>query len=155
MLFAGKKYMLSHLVKLLQINQGLHDKDQHGAYILYPNVERYSVDLSHLCHQPQCVNPFHLIFELRKANLGRAMCAKLKKCQQNHDGPNCLINTESHPLVFDDSIDLHITRGRPRKDPPAKDHRKKPPPITFIKVTPFNHSGIEYPLSINIDGDNT
>jgi hypothetical protein len=100
MLFAGKKYMLSHLVKLLQINQGLHDKDQHGAYILYPNVERYSVDLSHLCHQPQCVNPFHLIFELRKANLGRAMCAKLKKCQQNHDGPNCLINTESHPLVL-------------------------------------------------------
>jgi hypothetical protein len=65
------------------------------------------------------------------------MCAKLKKCQQNHDGPNCLINTESHPLVFDDSIDLRITRGRPRKDPPAKDHRKKPPPITFNTATPF------------------
>jgi hypothetical protein len=142
-----KKVLLSHLVKLLQINQGLHDKDQHGKYILNTNVERYSVDLSHLCHQPQCINPFHLIFELRKTNLGRAMCAKLKKCQLNHDGPNC--------LGFNDSIDVHIKRGRPRKDPPVTDHRKKPPPVTFITVPPFNHSGLEYPLSINIDGDNT
>lgn len=66
--------MFSHLVKLLQSNEGLHNQDQQEEYIQYPDVERYSVDLSHLCHQPQCVNPFHLVFELRIANLGRAMC---------------------------------------------------------------------------------
>jgi hypothetical protein len=81
---------------------------------------------------------FTSYLNLAKQTLDKASGAKLKKCQQNHGGPNCLFNTGSHPLVFDDSINLHVTKGRPRKDPPVTDHRKKPQPITFIRVTPLS-----------------
>jgi hypothetical protein len=37
----GKKFLLSHLVKFIQINTGAHDANADGTdYLLYPGVER-------------------------------------------------------------------------------------------------------------------
>lgn len=139
----NKKYLISHLVKLIQINTGTHDPNSDGSdYLLFPGKPRTVVDLSHLCHRKQCINPLHLLFELRLTNVQRESCKKKRRCLRHHGGPDCLFNTISHPLVFDQAIDLGVDRGRPKKQ-----IGEKTPEITsFTLVTPFNHTGLEYPF---------
>jgi len=50
------------------------------------------VDLSHLCHNKNCVNPDHLVFELNTINQARVLCAETGRCFSHGDSPYCRIN---------------------------------------------------------------
>jgi hypothetical protein len=143
----GKKFLLSHLVKFIQINTGAHDANADGTdYLLYPGVEREKVDLSHLCHVKLCINPLHLVFELWKQNNQRDMCVRKQKCLKHHGGPDCMFNLLSHQVVFDQTVNLHV-QGRGRRIKPKITQKQQPEKSIFNTVTPFNHTGEEYPFN--------
>lgn len=47
------------------------------------------LDVSHLCHQPLCVNPEHLVLEPHRINILRITCQKQGKCTGDHS-PTCI-----------------------------------------------------------------
>ncbi|CAG2191402.1 unnamed protein product [Mytilus edulis] len=63
--------------------------------ILKENLPRFSpngdpLDISHLCHNPKCIKPEHLILESHSINIERIFCRRTKQCTNNHL-PCCLI----------------------------------------------------------------
>lgn len=67
-------------------------KVHHVSYFLetgelpIPNV----IDISHLCHNPTCVNFKHLSREPRSVNEARRRCQLARRCTQEHDDPHCI-----------------------------------------------------------------
>ena len=47
-------------------------------------------DISHLCHQPLCINPAHLVLEAHSVNNGRQFCQRTMICNKSHD-PHCIL----------------------------------------------------------------
>lgn len=63
--------------------------------ILKEKLPRFSpngdhLDISHLCHNPKCINPQHLILEPHSINIDRIFCRRIKQCINCHL-PYCLI----------------------------------------------------------------
>ena len=63
--------------------------------ILKENLPLFSpngdlLDISHLCHNPKCIKPEHLILESHSINIERIFCRRTKQCTNNHL-PCCLI----------------------------------------------------------------
>jgi hypothetical protein len=59
--------------------------------------QNYGDHASHLCHNPKCLNPEHLIWEPRHKNEKRNRCQNLLSCVCSQE-PNCLPN--SHPFLL-------------------------------------------------------
>lgn len=55
---------------------------------MFPLPRLYKTDASHLCHNPRCVNPAHLVVESRRDNHARKNCV-LASCSHS---PRCLHN---------------------------------------------------------------
>ena len=127
----GHRYTccLHRLLKLLQGNdfqmENLSSTEwanlpDHLKWVPLPDYKSSSVESSHLCGNPKCLNPDHIIFESHKViifqllmihtadwflktypkanslityfqtNLERSMCHKLGVCQGHRDGYNLL-----------------------------------------------------------------
>jgi hypothetical protein len=52
------------------------------------------VEVSHLCHEPLCLNSNHLVLESHRINLHRIICRKQMKCTRDHT-PHCIISMVS------------------------------------------------------------
>lgn len=48
-------------------------------------------EISHICHNPRCVEPGHLVAEAEQINKERNHCKKQNVCTKLHD-PNCIIH---------------------------------------------------------------
>ena len=48
------------------------------------------IDLSHLCHNPDCINAEHLNFEPNEVNLASNLCQSVKHCKGHGKYPNCI-----------------------------------------------------------------
>jgi len=58
------------------------------------NVKGYrSWSVSHICSDPDCVEPTHVIVELHADNMRRIKCVRLKYCKCHHGGRICIITT--------------------------------------------------------------
>jgi hypothetical protein len=55
-----------------------------------------SLDVSHLCHNPLCINLTHLTLEPHRINIIRRTCHTLHACIGHGDYPNCLISKIKH-----------------------------------------------------------
>lgn len=120
MYFHGKRWLLYHLVKWYYDKQTTYDShyDQtthQTVYNHFPGISRRSVDLSHVCHRKNCLNPLHLQFELQSQNLGRNGCVDQESCSNHHSGgTSCILNCS-----------LDFTPARKHAD-----HMKKTGPTT-------------------------
>jgi hypothetical protein len=80
--------MVSHMVKLIFEHQHAHMQD------LYPFLTRFCIDLSHICHNRDCAEFTHLIWEPHLINLLRNYCKALKQCCGHFIGnirlPDCI-----------------------------------------------------------------
>lgn len=85
---------LSHLYKYISSNEHLYADDDNGKFIIYPHLLRESIDLSHLCHNSDCVEDSHVIWEPHIINMIRNACILLGYCQGHYIGdvrlPDCL-----------------------------------------------------------------
>lgn len=69
------KYLrLSHVAKVIEQKEWLYKKDDLGFFVVFKYWLRSSVDLSHLCHNKDCYNPLHLIWEIHYINMERNWC---------------------------------------------------------------------------------
>jgi hypothetical protein len=74
------------------------------------------------------------------------MCVRKQKCLKHHGGPDCMFNLLSHQVVFDQTVNLHV-QGRGRRIKPKITQKQQPEKSIFNTVTPFNHTGEEYPFN--------
>jgi hypothetical protein len=73
-------------------------------YYNYFEIDK-ALDVSHLCHNENCVNPFHLVQESHHDNMKRQRCLGwilndgklIKVC--NHDPPCKVITVLNNPIV--------------------------------------------------------
>ena len=49
------------------------------------------LEVSHLCHTPECINPQHLSLETHITNMERQHCVRQGHCSKDHN-PHCLIH---------------------------------------------------------------
>jgi len=68
------QYMTSH--KIFDIPS----HDEHGS----------KVEISHICHKVDCVNPAHLVLEPHAVNMERLACKNDRVCSKKHT-PHCLL----------------------------------------------------------------
>ncbi|KAH3772798.1 hypothetical protein DPMN_174144 [Dreissena polymorpha] len=61
-----------------------------------------TLQASHLCNRPLCINPAHLVFERRTINDQRQVCFKAKTCTGHVDRgtrqPNCRVDISAAPM---------------------------------------------------------
>lgn len=57
------------------------------------------MDISHICHNPLCVNIEHLTQELHIINMNRIECANAKYCTRQHQ-PFCLFMPSKYIIIF-------------------------------------------------------
>ncbi|KAK9361124.1 zinc-binding loop region of homing endonuclease-domain-containing protein [Lipomyces starkeyi] len=68
-------------------------KSEDDVYnLLYGDYEA-----SHLCHQPTCINPDHLVVETRQANLSRKICAVKFDLKTRINGRDYILKAEECP----------------------------------------------------------
>ncbi len=69
------KYLrLSHVAKVIEQREWIYKKDDLDFFVAFKYWLRCSVDLSHLCHNKDCYNPLHLIWEIHYVNMERNWC---------------------------------------------------------------------------------
>lgn len=50
-----------------------------------------TLDISHLCHNPLCINPLHLVAEPHHINNNRISCTNNGVCMGHGEYPNCIL----------------------------------------------------------------
>lgn len=100
MYFRGRSWLLYHLVKWYYHDQTTYDEEldpisNQTHYKHFPGLQRYLVDLSHICHNGFCLNPLHLEFEVHSRNIHRNGCIDGENCSHTHGGPACALNTSA------------------------------------------------------------
>lgn len=76
--------------KLMRISRVVQMVKGHMLYVPAVNDEGHIIEMSHLCHNSLCVNPDHLILELRNTNAERKLCKNQGFCTENHN-PLCIM----------------------------------------------------------------
>lgn len=66
------------------------------AYMIFNNNFELSenlMDVSHLCHQPHCVNPGHLSYEPHHVNMDRQVCSGIYplRCKKHEPYKDCML----------------------------------------------------------------
>jgi len=64
------------------------------AYLLFYNLQPCSLndkDVSHLCHNPACIEPSHLSLEDRETNNQRKCCVHSNFCQKHYPYADCML----------------------------------------------------------------
>lgn len=68
---------MTHVSKWIHHHMHIHQKDpETKQYVYYPGIPRCALDASHLCHNSECLNPDHIIFEPHSINMNRNMCKR-------------------------------------------------------------------------------
>ena len=57
---------------------------------LFPGVS-INLHVSHLCHQPLCIEESHLVLEPKFVNNNRIQCRHFGRCNGHPGHPNCLL----------------------------------------------------------------
>ena len=55
---------------------------------------------SHLCHNPNCINPDHLSLESNSVNQNRVWCQRHRECRGHAQYVECILNNWLMPLLF-------------------------------------------------------
>ena len=63
-----------------------------ASYMAFNEIFNLKNDISHICHQPSCVNPDHLSHEEHAVNLERAECREKGVCRGHACYKSCIIN---------------------------------------------------------------
>jgi hypothetical protein len=90
--------------------------------------------VSHLCHNPDCVNPMHLFIELRWQNLKRNYCGFAGSCDCGMK-PSC-VRTYTNPETFHQSktIETDLSKVKVVLADLLKVHPFKVRPMTYYDV---------------------
>ncbi len=100
--FNGLSYRLYHAIKRLYHNQTAYDGKIVDGVMVYDHCNdhaRNKVDLSHLCHNKRCANPYHLIFEYTGHNVTRNGCIHSKKGCICNLSVKCILNNHRKVIV--------------------------------------------------------
>jgi len=81
-------------------SQPFDDQHQHG----WPT----SVQVSHLCHRKECINPNHLVYEPQWKNLKRNYCGERGECDCGVQ-PKCVATYHNEKWQYHDSLVTYET----------------------------------------------
>jgi len=85
--FYYKKLTLTHVAKFAKTGETVykHEDVKNGK------CGANEIDLSHLCHNPKCFLPEHLVFEPTEINIARNDCNPIETCKKHGEYPDCII----------------------------------------------------------------